>query len=615
MTVAAHEFLLEVAGKDIDVDALRRKYEQEQRKRLRRDASEQYVHVTAEFSHYEDDPYSTPIERDPVVDEVEAVVLGAGHGGLLAASRLRQAGLNSIRLIDRAGDVGGVWYWNRYPGIQCDVESYIYLPFLEELGYIPERRYSFGAEILTHAQRIARHFDLYRDALFQTVVTDARWDDDAQRWQVQTDRGDRILAQFLVVANGVISRPKLPGIPGINEFKGHTFHTSRWDFEYTGGDADGNLDRLADKRVGIVGTGATAIQAVPHLGKSAKELYVFQRTPAVVGERGDRLTDREWAAGLQPGWQTERVDNFTAVTSGVEQHVDLVGDSWTELQRAVTQTAVDRVAQRVGRDLTPEEADLALEISDFQKGNELRHRIESVVEDEQTAEALKPWWYLYCKRPGFHDGYLPTFNLPSVTLVDTSGAGVEQITETGVVVAGRHIELDCLIFASGFEVAGSFTKQAGFDPMGRAGVVLSEHWREGPRTVFGMQSHGFPNLFIMGVIQNGSTLNVTHLLDQQSQHIAYIVSQIRDRGLSSLEPTLAAEDAWRAEMLGQVTPGMRDRWLKCTPSYFNSEGDLDNTFGFFIRRYAGGPQRFFALLRHWRESGGIEEWIRSARAA
>ena len=264
-----------------DPQEMRRKYDFERDRRLRPDGAVQYQHIDGDLHHYNDDPHITaPIERAPQTETVEVVILGAGFGGMLMAARLHEAGIRDFRIIERAGDFGGTWYWNRYPGAQCDVESYIYLPLLDETGYMPSLKYSFQPEIYAHAQRIGHHFDLYSRAYFQTQVRELRWDDEDAHWTVTTDRGDVIRAQHVVISSGSLNRPKLPGIPGLRDFKGHTFHTSRWDYDYTGGSPEGKLDKLADKRVAIIGTGATGVQAIPHLGATAKQLYVFQRTPS-----------------------------------------------------------------------------------------------------------------------------------------------------------------------------------------------------------------------------------------------------------------------------------------------------------------------------------------------
>ncbi|HEX5142727.1 MAG TPA: NAD(P)/FAD-dependent oxidoreductase, partial [Mycobacterium sp.] len=419
-----------------DAEWVRAKYKAERDKRIRADAVDQYVEVTADFSHYADDPYTERVERDPVHDHVQVLIIGGGLGSLIAAARLHEAGIDDIRIVDTAGDFGGTWYWNRYPGAQCDIESYIYLPLLEELGYMPTERYAHAPEIREHLQAIGRHYGLYRNALLQTTVTGMRWDDEAKHWDVETDRGDLFTATLVAVSPGSLTRPKLPGIPGINEFEGHTFHTSRWDYGYTGGDESGGLTDLADKRVGVIGTGATGLQCIPHLGQWAQKLYVFQRTPSSVAERGNRPTDPAWAASLTPGWQRERMENFTRVTAGVEMDLDLTDDGWTRNALELTDPAVIRETARLGREMTAEEMAEFLYQADYEAMERLRARISSVVHDEKTAESLKPWFKLMCKRPGYHDDYLPTFNRDNVELVDTDGRGVERFTATGAVVDG-----------------------------------------------------------------------------------------------------------------------------------------------------------------------------------
>ncbi len=275
-----------------DPQQLRKKYDYERDRRLRPDGEAQYQDTDGDLYHYNDDPHITErIVREPIHEEIEVAILGGGFGGLYMAARLQEAGIENFRIIERAGDFGGTWYWNRYPGAQCDVESYIYLPLLEETGYMPKEKYSFGPEIFAHGQRVGRHYDLYPRSLFQTRVSEMRWDDEDSRWTVTTDRGDVLRAQHVIVSSGSLNRPKLPGLPGLRDFKGHTFHTSRWDYDYTGGSPLAALDKLADKRVGIIGTGATGIQCIPHLGKAAKELYVFQRTPSSIDLRRNSPTD------------------------------------------------------------------------------------------------------------------------------------------------------------------------------------------------------------------------------------------------------------------------------------------------------------------------------------
>lgn len=433
-----------IADIDFDPQALKERYLQEREKRLREDSTAQYVSLTGEFAHFDEDPsVARRHEREALNDEVDVVIIGGGFGGLLIAARLRQAGVQDIRIIEKANDFGGTWYWNRYPGAMCDVESYVYLPLLEETSYIPKRKYSFGSEIFEHAQRIGRHFDLYDNACFQTGVTELRWRQENNRWLVSTDRGDAIAARFVAMALGPLDGPKLPGIPGIEDFKGHMFHTSRWDYAYTGGSESGGLTELKDKRVGIIGTGATAVQCIPALGESARELLVFQRTPSAVDKRNNSETDAEWSRSLEPGWQQRRMDNFIEILSGVNTDEDLVADGWTDLIGSVANEVAVDAGKALGRPLTKSERALVMETSDHKKMEKVRARVTDVVKDAATASALQPWYKRFCKRPCFHDEYLLTFNRPNVTLVDTDGRGVERITESGVTVDGVHHEIDC----------------------------------------------------------------------------------------------------------------------------------------------------------------------------
>jgi len=583
-----------------DVDALRARYRRERDKRLRSDGLAQYRRVDGVLARFADDPYVEPGKtRAPRTDDVDVVLIGGGLGGLLAGARLAQAGVRDLCIVEKGGDVGGTWYWNRYPGIACDVESYVYLPLLEELGYVPREKYSRGDEIFAHCRAIAEHFDLYQNACLRTEVTGLRWNDDAARWIVSTNRGDAMRARFVALATGFLQRPKLPGIPGIETFRGHSFHTSRWDYAYTGGDSHGALCRLADKRVGIIGTGATAVQCIPHLGASAAHLYVFQRTPSSIDVRGNRPTDPAWAASLAPGWHQHRMDNFQILTAGGYQEEDLVGDGWTDVIRKL----LTAMLAETEPDLSPEALARCLELADFAKMEEIRARVDALVADPTTAEALKPYYRQFCKRPCFHDDYLDTFNRPNVTLVDTAGAGVERVTERGVVVAGRQYELDCLIYATGFEVGTDWARRSGFDPVGRGGVTLGAKWRDGVTTLHGLHVHGFPNCFFMSIAQSGFTVNFPYMLNEQAKHVAYVVSEAMGRGLRTLEATAAAEAAW-VERVVQASSRTGDFAENCTPGYYNEEGHpgpASRQNGFFF----GGPTEFVDLLAAWRAAGDL----------
>jgi cyclohexanone monooxygenase len=580
-----------------DPDALREKYRLERAKRIRTDGNAQYVEIAGRFASYLEDPYVKVVDRKPLQDEVTVALIGGGFAGLIAAARLLQAGIDDIRIIEKGGGFGGTWYWNRYPGAQCDVESYVYLPLLEETSYVPTEKYVHAPEILEHCHRIAEHFDLYRRSCLSTEVTDIEWDASRRRWTIRTNRGDRMSARFLIMGNGPLHRPKLPGIPGIESFGGHSFHTSRWDYDYTGGDSDGNLHKLSDKRVGIIGTGATAVQIVPHVSASAAALYVFQRTPSSIDVRGNRPTEPAWAAGLGAGWQRERMENFTTLTSGGIAEKDLVMDGWTDI--------IGKLLTRLRDRNTSQAADgslaTVLEMADFEKMEQIRARVDAIVTDPATADALKPWYRQFCKRPCFHDDYLQAFNRPTVQLVDTDGAGVDRITPAGVVVKGRKYELDALIFATGFEVGTDYTRRSGYDVMGSRGVTLSEHWAEGMRSVHGMHVHGFPNMFVLGHTQGGFTVNYPHLLNEASTHVCHVIRQALDHGWEEVEATDRAEVEWLTT-LADSARDIRAFQEQCTPGYYNNEGQPSGG-GFLVGSYGYGPMAFFRLLADWRAAG------------
>jgi cation diffusion facilitator CzcD-associated flavoprotein CzcO len=581
-------------GMAIDSDALREKYRLERDKRMRSDGNDQYVEIVGPFARYLDDPYVEAAEREPLHDDVTVALIGGGFAGLIAAARLRQMGIDDIRIIEKGGDFGGTWYWNRYPGAQCDVESYVYLPLLEETSYVPTEKYVHAPEILQHCRRIAEHFGLYERSCLSTEVTAVEWDPARSRWTIRTNRGDQMSAQFVVMGNGPLHRPKLPGLPDVESFRGHSFHTSRWDYDYTGGDSDGNLHKLHDKRVGIIGTGATAVQVVPHLAASCAELYVFQRTPSSIDVRANRPTDAAWAASLGPGWQKERIVNFTTLTSGGMAKEDLVMDGWTDI--------IGKLLTRL-RETSDPDGGLAgvMELADFDKMEQIRDRVDTVVADPATADALKPWYRQFCKRPCFHDEYLQAFNRPNVTLVNTDGQGVDRITPTGVVVDDHEYELDVLIFATGFEVGTDYTRRAGYDVLGAREVSLSEYWADGIKSMHGIYVHGFPNMFVLGHTQGGFTVNYPHLLDEASGHVAHVIRQAIDGNCREVEATADAEAEWLTT-LSESARDIRAFQEQCTPGYYNNEGQ-PSVGGFLGSSYGKGPMAFFEILADWRDAG------------
>jgi len=582
-----------------DPDTLRDKYRLERDKRLRKEGNTQYQEAIGDFKHYVEDPYvSEPIDRAPLTDEMDIIIIGGGFGGLISAARLRQSGVTRIRIIEKGSDFGGNWYWNRYPGAACDIQSYIYLPLCEELGYVPTEKYAHAPEILNHSRAIGEHFDLYRDACFQTEVSGLQWNEAQACWIVKTSRGDSMRSRFVVMANGPLSRPKLPGIRGIDRFEGHTFHTSRWDYGYTGGGPDGDLQKLSNKKVGIIGTGATAVQCIPHLGKSAEALYVFQRTPSSIDVRNNEPTDADWAKNLQPGWQRELMENFNSLTSGGVIEEDLIQDGWTEIIRNLISLANYR-----GSDVNWDEVPKLMEIADFEKMEQIRNRVNQFVKDPNTAEALKPYYRQFCKRPCFHDEYLPAFNRDNVELVDTDGRGVEEITAQGVVANGKEYPVDCIVFATGFEVGTDYTRRSGYDVEGRAGIKLSEKWAGGVRTFHGMHTHGFPNLFIQSNTQSAMTVNFPHAMDELAKHISYIVSECHSSNFAVVEASKEAEDAWVQDII-DLSRYNEEFQASCTPGYYNNEGQ-PNPRSAQDGSYGKGANAFFAQIQSWREEGSL----------
>jgi len=292
------------------------------------------------------------------------------------------------------------------------------------------------------------------------------------------------------------------------------------------------------------------------------------------------------------------MENFNVLVSGCDQDDDLDSDGWTDIIRSLMRVA----AFQTGKTVAPEDIPAQMELADFRKMNQIRGRVEDLVADPATAEALKPWYRQFCKRPTFNDDYLPTFNRPNVTLVDTGGRGVERVTETSLIVDGVEYEVDCIIFATGFEVGTSYTRRAGFEIHGRDGRTLTDHWSGGLKTLHGFMSHGFPNCFHMGVNQSTLTPNFPHLLEEQAQHIAEVIGEATLRQASVIEPTAAAEAGWVQTIQDNARANLDFR-IACTPGYYNGEGRAGDGAGLFDGLYGPGSLKFFDLIRAWREEG------------
>lgn len=538
-----------------------------------REGAADYMSMEGEFSKYLEDVYSDPpVERDALADECEVLVVGGGFAGLLLWYKLQKAGFRDVRFCERGGDVGGTWYWNRYPGIACDVESYSYLPLLEEMEYFPTMKFASGFEILEYCQKIAEKYGFYDRCLFHTTVGETTWDDDTGRWRVTTDRGDKMRARYVVLANGILTTPRLARIEGMETFEGDAFHTSRWDY---------NVD-LKDKRVGIIGTGATAVQAVPELAKIVKELHVFQRTPSSIDVRDQRETtqDEIEAWKKEPGWSRARRERLATISSGrtaLKGNDDFLSGKVTDF----------KVRKTHARELTPEELMEKQLDSNFRIMEQIRARVDATVKDPKTAAALKPYYTYGCKRPAFHDEFLSTFNLPHVTLVDTAPLGVAEINTKGVVHDGVEYPVDVLIYATGFQWMATATFEM---IVGRDGRTLRQKWQEeGTKTFLGIHSHGFPNLFVMSGPQGGGgQFNFTRGIESHTDYVLWMLETLRERGAERIDIKPEPEIVYAAHCRDVDT---RTRPLRDCVSYYNGEGKAEPG----SLAYYGGPAKWHEL--------------------
>jgi cation diffusion facilitator CzcD-associated flavoprotein CzcO len=342
---------------------------------------------------------------------------------------------------------------------------------------------------------------------------------------------------------------------------------------------------------------------VPHLARAAKALYVFQRTPSSVDVRANQPIDPEWFKSIAtPGWQQRWLENFTEIQTGAPVEEDLVKDGWTDLSRRIQAKLKDIPREQ----RTPMNMLAAYEDSDFEKMEEIRARVDSIVQKPEAAQGLKAWYRQLCKRPCFHDAYLQAFNTPGTHLIDTDGKGVEKITEKGVVVAGVEYEVDCIIYASGFEVGTEYTRRAGFDLTGKGGKKLSEAWSDGMRSLHGIHVHGFPNAFQVQLAQGANFVaNAPHNYTEAGMTIAKIVKAARERGAKVVEATQEAQDAWVAHLLtgpGRMMLGSPD----CTPGYYNNEGQDPGPAAKYNVGYPAGATAFFRFLDDWRTNGAFE---------
>ncbi|RTE69659.1 hypothetical protein BHE90_015953 [Fusarium euwallaceae] len=619
-------------------DAIQAKYEEEKLKRIRQDGVAQFITLdeNLNFSNYAKDPWNDTKPGAPKPTSTgncyKAAILGAGFGGLLfAVNLIEKSGYRpqDIIIIDRATGFGGTWYWNRYPGIMCDVDSMVYLPLLEETGYVPKHKYSYGDEIRTHTQRIAKKWQLQDRTLFRTEVRGASWDESANEWVLGVEENEldgqtkpyQIRSNILFLASGLLVKPKVPAICGIEGFKGHFFHTARWNYEYTGGSpTDWTLDKLSDKKVAVIGTGATAVQVVPQLAKWAKTLYVVQRTPAGVDFRGQHPIDPKDAEQITTvkGWQHERQVNFVAMMSQLPDppKVDLVNDSWSKLTTIKAMTGSPEL-----ENITLENKDAyfaQLKDEDLIRTSRVRARVDEIVKNKDYATSLKAWYHTWCKRPCFHDDYLPVFNQDNVHLIDTNGRGLEHVTENGIMADGKEIEVDLIVFSTGFNYlfSKSPAAQAGISVVGRRGLSLDEKWKN-LATLHGLVTRDFPNLFMANAAQSVLSPNQAFSLDIYAKHAAAIIRQASEKAKAQgasrfvLEPSHEAEQRWAERIMSQALP--LSIALDCTPSYYNLEGKLTQEMSREEQIQQGrgaiwikGPLDFVKFLAAWEDKGDLE---------
>lgn len=633
INLASDQAYLDEGVSGVDEIQVEKRYGEERAKRLREDGPAQWIDISLDenFKRFQDDPWVDPDAVNDVKSmfpdgSCQLLIIGAGFGGLMYAVRMVQAGVHPeyIRIVDPAGGFGGTWYHNRFPGLMCDIESYCYLPLLEETGYMPKHRYSYGEEIRKYAEDIADKWNITNSAVFQTKAEKLLWDETAKEWQVELvqRKGNHsqdltVRSKFVATVNGVLNWPKLPGFPGILDFQGKIFHSARWDYSITGG-SQGNpsLTRLKDKRVAIVGTGATAVQIVPHLARWSKHLYVVQRTPASVDRRDQRPTDPEWfhkQVATAKGWQRERLRNFhNHFRTGEKPSVNVVDDQWTE-------SIMLPISGNPDGPTSMEELPAymkTLNALDLPRQASVRARCEKIVKDHKVAQALQPWYPTWCKRPAYHDDYYPSFNQDNVTLIDTEGKGPDCITADSIIVGNQSLPVDIIIFATGYRApfGGTPAEKANLTITGLNGVSMTQEWaRNGPTTLHGVIDKNFPNLFLSGPWQASTSPNFLFNVDELAKHASYILSEAKRRAGGkpfAVAPTAKAVEDWGMQVLMRAAP--MAAIVGCTPNYFNLEGKLDQTPPEMQTTMAKsglwgkGIEDFVATVEAWRVEGSMQ---------
>lgn len=479
--------------------------------------------------------------------DLDALIIGAGFAGLYMLHRLRQMGFRA-RLLEAGNGIGGVWFWNRYPGARCDIEStqysYQFSPELEQKWSWSER-YATQAEILRYANHVADRFDLWRDIELGTRVVSMRFDEPQHVWRLSSHDGRAYIAPIVIMATGCLSVPSWPALPGMASFAGEMHHTGTWPHE--------GVD-FKDKRVAVIGTGSSGIQSIPAIARDARHLTVFQRTPAYSVPARNIALPPSVLTGIKAIYRQLRA-RAKEMPTGVL--FDSSSEKALETPPALREREYERRWQRGGLTFLSAYADI---LTDYEANKTaadfVRGKIRSIVKDPAVAERLMPTTPIGAKRLCVDLGYYETFNRANVTLVDVSAAPIERITERGIVAHGTLHEADIIVLATGFDaMTGALMC---IDIKGRGGLTLSQKWADGPRTYLGLAIHGFPNLFT--ITGPGSPSVLTNMLASIEQHVEWIadcMTKLRADGIATIEATADAEDAWVAHVAEEASHSIR----------------------------------------------------------
>lgn len=490
---------------------------------------------------------------------LDAVVVGAGFSGMFAIYKLRELGF-SVRAFERGSGVGGTWYWNRYPGARCDAPSlqysYQFSEALQQEWHWTEK-YAAQPEILDYCNHVAERFALRDHITFNTTVSSIHYDENAALWQLSTAQGEQFKARFCVMATGCLSTTNLPNIPGIEDFRGESYHTGQWP--------KAGVD-LSGKRVGIIGTGSTGIQVITTIAEQVDQLFVFQRTPQFSTPARNEPTDPDYEAAIKSDYPNFRARNYRKPLA-IDIDLDPKGPKTFELNGEQRRQVFEQKWQEGGMSLALAFRDLTLN----REANEavsafIREKIDEIVEDKDVAALLKPPHIYGCKRPCIDTGYFEVYNRDNVHLIDASQHGIDKITADGVVVNGEEHQVDCLIFATGFDaIIGTLNR---IDIRGLNHRELKDKWEEGPRNYLGLVSNGFPNMFFVSGPGSPSVLtNMVATSEKQINWIGDCMAYMRDNNIDVIDASKDAEQQWLLEVQRAAE---RTLWGACNNWYYGA---------------------------------------------